>query len=271
MSGVFGGRESASPQVVPGFEFQQNLLRDFSQALGPQLQGIFANLPNIDMSGAQGGVNQGLQALLSNLGMVGQSQQTFGEGLQTGFMPQFTQDIENQLLQSLERSFTRGDEAVRGRAADLGAFSSSGTARNTQELRTGLESNLMQQLAGLTGQGALQAQQMRGGLAGQGMQIPGQVLQGAMGALQQGINSSQFNAQLPIQGLGAVNQGVAATPLFQPTEGPSKLDSFIKTAAPIAGFAAGGPVGGKAGSAAAGKATGGSGGGGGGGGGGKGK
>ena len=238
MGGFTGGQESQAPQIIPGMEFFPQLLQQFASTLGPQLQGMnFGQLPQVDMGAASGTANAGLQALLSNLGLTGQSQDTFREGLQTGFMPQFTQDIENQLLPALERSFTRGDEAVRGQAADLGAFSSSGTARNTQELRTGLESNLMQQLAGLTGQGALGAQQMRGGLASQGMNLGSQALQGGLGAQQQGLQ--QFLA--PLQALGGLNQGVASTPFFQPTQGPSKFETLLGAGAPIAGAAVGNP------------------------------
>jgi hypothetical protein len=174
--------------------------------------------------------------------------------LQNGFAPNVTAQVESQLLPALDRSFARGSESILEQASQSGLINSSGTVQSVGDLRGGLEANLMQQLAGITGQGALQGQQIQAGLSQQGL---AQLMQ-SVGAFQMPISSSlqesQFARQLPLSALNSVAGGASNAPLYQPSYGKSQGQGLLAGGGAVAGgFFGGGPagaaVGGQAGNA----------------------
>lgn len=138
------------------------------------------------------------------------------QGVQTGFMPEVLAGVEQSLLPALERSFQRGSAAVNEGAANAGTLRSSSTTGDIADLRGGLESGLLSQLANL--QGAL-AQQSIGARLGAGSEL----------------------LRLPSAGLAAGGSFMGNIPFAQPQFGPSGKESKGATLAPIAGGLASNP------------------------------
>ncbi len=217
-------QESATPQAIPGFEFLTKALQSFGPEVQSALQGVFSS-PGFSQLGDFGSILQGAA------GGFG-AQPAFQEGLSTGFMPDILGQVEAQLLPALERSQKRGSANIREEAINRGTLDSTGTTQSIGDLRGGLESGLLSNLAGITGNLAQGAQGIRGQLAGQGV---GSILPGVQTAL----GGTQFAQQLPLQALGALSGGAQATPLFQPTFGPSKGEQVLGAATEVGGAAAG--------------------------------
>src|SRR3972149_2090649 len=128
MMGGKGGRRNPSPQLPAGLE---SLLNIFSQTAGRGLE-------NLDFSGFTPGAGYqadvGQQALLRSLmpqlggvgSAFGQGVTGLTEGAATGYLPNFTGQIESYLRPGLERSFERGAAGLR----EQGAFT--GTLRGSQ-------------------------------------------------------------------------------------------------------------------------------------------
>lgn len=149
------------------------------------------------------------------------------QGLQTGMgsltqaaqgtmLPGLMSQIESELLPALERSFGRGEAAIRESAANAGTLRSSSTTGEASDLRTGLESALLQQLAGIRGQLGQQDIMAR-------------------------LTAGQTLAGLPLQGLQAGGGFIGGLPFAQPQFGPSGKEQFGGFAAPILGGLAGNP------------------------------
>lgn len=213
------------------------MLEQLGQQTGGQFGDIFGAQQVGDAGQLQGAQAQAIQALLSGLGGVaGPSQQAFQQGLQTGFAPEILGDIEAKLLPALERSFDRSALGLREQASGLGALRGTGTVQGLADLRGGLESGLLSNLAGIQGQLGLGGQQVRAGLAGQGVQLPQQVLAALSPATGQFQQGQQFQAGQPLNALGTVTSGASATPMFQPTFGPSKFEQLAGGAAAVGSF-----------------------------------
>lgn len=194
MGGGKGGGQSMPPRLIPGTE------------------GAFGAGTNLGM----GFANAALPALGTGIGAL-------TAGTKGGFSPQILASIEQMLLPALERSFGRGEAAIRESAANAGVLRSSGTVGQATDLREGLESGLLSQLAGIQGQL---------GLADLGARL----------------SAAQSLAGLPGQALGGLGSFLGNAPFYQPTQGPSGKEQFLSFAAPIAGSIFGGPIGGAIGS-----------------------
>ncbi len=243
MGGMFERPESEAPRVIPGFEFLPGLL----EQLGGQAQQHFGNVFNPGQV-ALGPLADLQQGLLSAYGTSASSilpmvMGAFGQGLNTGFAPDVTQQVEAQLLPALERSFTRGKGAIAEHQANMGTLTSSGHDREVTDLRGGLESNLLSQLAGISGQGALQGQNVMAQLVGQGLGLPASVIAALNPAVGQALQSGQFMAGQPLNALNTIAGGASATPMYQPTFGASKGEQLLGGAAQGAmGFFTGNPA-----------------------------
>lgn len=209
MSAGFSKSKSRSQnqqEIVGGFE---PILQQLSAIL-PQATGQFGqafDAPQLDLSSL-------LPAIQSTLGPASAA---FGTGLETGFAPDLTANLEAQLLPALERSFGRGQDAIREEAALRGTLSGTGTTQQVADLRGGLESGLLSQLAGAQTALAQGAQGVRAGLAQSGI---GNVLN----LIGQALEQSRFGATQPLAALGTVGGALSGIPTGQ--TGSSSSRSF---------------------------------------------
>lgn len=254
MGGLFDRPQTPPPGVVPGFEFLPGLL----QSLATSTEGQFGNLFNVPTTPldpfllAQLGAIPGLN---ETLGLAAPSGTSFAEGLQTGFAPDILSSVESRLLPALERSFQRGEAAIRESAGARGTLSSTGTTTDVGQLRGDLEGGLLQSLAGIESGLATNAQNIRAGLSSQGIGLPSATIQTLLGPISAALQSGQFSSSLPLQAVNAVSQGAASTPLFQPTFGSSKGEDILGLGTQLGSAFVGNPAAfsGKGGGGSAGK------------------
>jgi hypothetical protein len=190
MSGK-GQKKAAPAQIPPQL---MPLLNAFTQA-GQMGMG--------QLGGALPGIFQG--------GMQNMQQQAA-----TGFLPDFTKQIEGYMRPQMERSFDQGAASLREQAALTGGLSGSGLQFQMGQMRGQLESGLMEQMANIFGGALPAAISARAGATEQMFGLPMQMLQlggaafgapfqnqqyrttpwGAMGQGLMGIAPSLANSQL---------------------------------------------------------------------------
>jgi hypothetical protein len=244
-----GGGESKPPMVVPGFESWPQTLTNALQS--SQAARYFSVKPEpyltsgATAAGLENDMLTGLQALFPTQGtgepsIMGSFQQGLGNmntAATSGFMPDIMSGIESRLLPAMERSFDRGAAEINEQAALGGNFSS--TTRNQQmgDFRGGLESGLLSNLANIEGSLAPVAMQTR--MQGTQMQmgLPG-MLQGVTNpAIERALTESRFGRSNANETLGALGSVLSGFPMFQPTQGPGKMEQMMGGLGPIAGAA----------------------------------
>lgn len=240
MMGGKGGRRNPSPQLPAGLE---SLLNIFSQTAGRGLE-------NLDFSGFTPGAGYqadvGQQALLSSLmpqlGGVGSA---FGQGLTgltegaaTGYLPNFTGQIESYLRPGLERSFERGAAGLREQGAFTGTLSGSNMLEQLSNLRGGLEAGLGENMANIYGGALPAAISARSAAVGQSLGLPGQMLGALEGPIGQTLQGSQFQQAFPLQAIQGAAGGISGLPFYQPSYRPGKsgmIGQGLMAAAPAMG------------------------------------
>jgi hypothetical protein len=205
------------------------------EGLGNMAQQNFGNIFAGPQAGAMGQYAGILQQML---GGGAQAQGSLSEGMATGFMPQILASIQAGLEPAADRMFDRGAAQIREQSALSGGLRSTGTSGAISDYRSGLDSQMLQQLAGIQGQLGLGAQQMRGNMTNS-------ALQQLMSGVGTGLQQSNFASQLPLQAMQAIAGGASATPTYQPTFGPSKGEQIFGAATDIgASYMTGGMAGG---------------------------
>lgn len=239
MGSFFEREESMTPRLAPGMEpFQQ-----FFQALTQQLQGgtgVFQG-PGGPFAAPLGAGERSAIEGLSQFdipGLVQQSLDVFGNVASPEFVGQIADSLRPVLV---DRPFEQGSAQLREQAALTGNQVGSGVLQDSFDLLMQLEQNLGAAAPGLAAQlGQLQLGGAQAGLGG-----AAQIL-GALGLprqvqdldIQRQLQESQFARGLPIGLTGSLG-GLGGLLYNQPRTGPSKFESLLQMAAPVAAARAG--------------------------------
>ncbi|MEE8489947.1 MAG: hypothetical protein V3S43_06390 [Acidimicrobiia bacterium] len=233
------------PELLSGFGFLPQLLQALGGASTGGLGEAF-NTPQLPLgdifSRNFGAANLGLGFAGA---LAGPTAGAFQEGISTGFAPDI-EGLEARLLPALERSFSRGEAAIRESAAGAGTLSSTSTPFAVGDLRGGLESGLLSQLAGIQGQGALQGQTIQAGLTGAGLGLPFQAANAFAPILSQGLEQSRFGAGQSFAGFEQLAALLGNLPAFVPRQTPSGVEAAHGKGPDGGGGSAGGTLGGVA-------------------------
>ena len=219
-----GGRRNQGPQLPAGME---SLLNIFSQTAGRGFE-------NLDFEGwtpgggypAAAGQEAMLNALMPQLegvsGAFGQGLTGLSEGAATGYLPNFTGQIESYLRPGLERSFERGAAGLREQSALSGTLSGSNMLGQLSDLRGGLEASLGENMAQIYGGALPAAISARSAAIGQSLGLPGQMLSALGEPIGQTLQASQFQQAFPLQAIQGAASGASGLPFYQPTYRPGK-------------------------------------------------
>jgi hypothetical protein len=190
-----------------------------NEGLNAQPGQSFFNLGNAVNQGARFQRQTGQGISRGFPGTLGQSFDTFNQGLRGELAPNILNDVETRLRPGLNRAFDQGEASIFGSAARAGTTRSSGTIQDVSTFRTDLENNLQNTLGGIESSLAPIELQQRFQGAGQGLSVLPGAFQNFMNSpIDRALQESQFARSLPGQTTGAVGQFLNGFPVVEPQQ-----------------------------------------------------